>query len=88
MTNSIEELYENYLALDGLDTPSPRANYDHIRSSSAIYNELNACLTEPEQLLFERFLREEVEYTYLQEKQSFVTGFRLGAKLMLDVLRA
>ena len=67
----------------GKQTPQyAKALDETIRTSDA----LTATLTEEQQELFEAFTDAQRELTVLTDVDTFVYSFKLGAKIMLDVL--
>lgn len=47
---------------------------------------LNALLAEKEQEIFKKYQACQSEITQISECETFISGFRLGAKIMLEVL--
>ena len=49
--------------------------------------QLQVLLNSQEKEIYEKTLESLFSLNYLSEKENFIRGFRLGAKLMLDVLK-
>lgn len=83
----LDELYEGNIYPAEIEH-NKNSQYSEIKK---IYLEdskqLQVLLNSQEKEIYEKTLESLFSLNYLSEKENFIRGFRLGAKLMLDVLK-
>ena len=82
----IEDLYYG-----NIDPHTRRAQPDTALSKLRLLliqneNKMRAMLTEEQNKLFEEYVNDQLEVSIIADCAFFIDGFKLGAKIMLDVL--
>lgn len=84
MQQTIEALFEKDIHLD--DLPCGSKTLEQGSKTVACYEQLLRLLGSEGKPQLEEFIRRQLAVSCAQEKQAFTNGFRLGARLMLEVL--
>ena len=86
MQTILEMFFSGKINTYKLGTPKNPEYKINTEQASALYDEFMSLLNDKQKELYENLYEKELDRNYIEDTQSFVNAFSLGANFMLEIL--
>ena len=87
MKSILEELWFGNVCPDVMMGKMSEEEKELVKYITAHHEKLNSILSDEEKKVFEKYVDCQEEYSFYSDKEIFIYGFCLGARIMLEVMR-